>query len=193
MAEYGLSLQGFCPITETTDEVSGMTTETLGDGTMTGRIMTVQGQTSRERAELWAGDHLDTEVQGSHSGSVTLEYSRLTLAQRAALLGLSYTEGEALVETIDTQPPPCRIAALSGIVDRKVQLFAVTVYYHVQFDAPDDDFESKQKQPQLKGRTMKGTAADNCEGKYRAYNEFDTREAALAYFKQELNIKTAGT
>lgn len=192
MAEYGLSLQGFCPITETTDEMSGETTETLGDGVMTGRIMTVQGQTSRERVELWAGDRVDEEVQGSHSGSVTLEYSRLTLPQRAVLLGLPYTAGDALVETIDTQPPPCRIAALTGLIDHKKQLFAVTAYYRVQFDAPDDDFATKQKQPQLKGKTMKGTATDNCEGMYRAYSEFDTREAALAYFKQVLNIKTAG-
>ena len=192
MAEYGLSIQGFCPITETTDEVSGVTTETLGEGMMTKRIMTVQGQTSRERVEQWAGDRLDTEVQGSHNGNVTLEYSRLTMAQRAALLGLSYKAGEPLVETLDTQPPPCRIGAVSGVLDGKKTLYGVTIYYHVQFDAPDDDFVSKQRQPQLKSKTMKGTAADNCEGLYRAYNEFEDQAAALAYFKQELNIKTTG-
>lgn len=187
MAFKGLRRQGYCTMTVTTDE-SGKEVEALGRGKVLPRVMKLTGSATSDTATIYGDDTVAEEEVTQGSGSLTVDLCNLTLEDQAALGGHTYSEEKGLVCNDGDTPPYCRCSSIvPGVLNNK-PYFRVTTYMRVKFAPVNDDYETKGKSTVYKNPSLAGSFFKNMDGDWRNIKEFTEFDAALAYFKQMLNI-----
>lgn len=194
MAFKGLRRQGYCTMEVTTDE-SGKEVETLGKGKVLPKVMKLTSSATSDSVSLYGDDTLAEEEVTQGNGSLTVDLCNLTLEDQAALGGHTYSAEKGLVCNGDDQAPYCRCASIvPGVLNNK-PYYRVVTYMRVKFAPVNDDYETRGQTTAFKNPSLAGSFFRNKDGDWRIEKDFsgdDAEAAAMAYFKQMLNI-TEGT
>lgn len=176
-------------------ELSSESNNTLsyGTGMVIGKAVSAQLNWQKEDNELYGDDAIAETDQSVTGYTLDLGVTELAEGVEAAMLGLAKVGSTDEYEITGDDPPYGGVGYIRVIKRNGVSLYKAVWYPKIQFSAPNETSNTKQKSIQWGTPTINGkglAAYDDATGKakYRKQQVFATLAAAKTYLNGKANI-----
>ena len=180
MAKIGLTNFRYGVLTEATDG-----TPSYGGALTPGKAVSCTVDITNNDASLYADDALAESDTSFAGGSVTMGVDEADLTTMANLLGHTLTEG-VMTRSVNDVAPYVGLGRIVTKMVSNVPKYKVEFLYKVKFSEPSQDNQTKGESVEFSTTELQGTVAALANGNWSVTEEFDTKEAAVAYLESLL-------
>lgn len=186
MARIGLKYPRYAKVTVTTDQSTGVETETYGTVKTAGRAVSADISINRNDNKFYADDNVAETDPEFIDGTITLGLDELTNEVTADLTGAALDSGEGgtgdLEFGAEDNPDYVRLGFIVPLMHRGSRKWVGIVFTRVKFGPPEDSYQTKGESVQFTGATIAGDIMRNADGKWRIQSAWkDTEAAALTW------------
>ena len=185
MAKIGLAYLGFAPIeTEPTNELP-----TYGSGIKVGHAIKADLTVTNATGQLYADNMLVEDVSEFSSGTIAAETDNIPLATQALMYGATLVNDELGYGADDTAPL-AGLGYYQSLIIGGRKTYRAFFYPKVKAQMGDDSSATKGNSITFGTYPVNFTVFAPEWGKWRYVKDFTTKEGAIAYIENKLNIAT---
>lgn len=185
MAKIGLAYLGFAPIeTEPTNALP-----TYGSGIKVGHAIKADLTVTNATGQLYADNMLVEDVSEFSSGTIAAETDNIPLATQALMYGATLVNDELGYGADDTAPL-AGLGYYQSLIIGGRKTYRAFFYPKVKAQMGDDSSATKGNSITFGTYPVNFTVFAPEWGKWRYVKDFTTKEGAIAYIENKLNIAT---